>query len=49
MKPSATGRRLASPLPNTRRVDVPGARTLVPFGNPSGLTAEPCRFVEEHP
>ncbi|WP_030408961.1 alpha/beta fold hydrolase [Streptomyces albus] len=49
MMPSATGRRLAQLLPNARYVEVPDARTLVPFDNPAGLTAELRRFVEEHP
>ncbi|NSC19867.1 alpha/beta hydrolase [Streptomyces albus subsp. chlorinus] len=49
MMPHATGRRLAQLLPNARYVEVPDARTLVPFDNPSGLTAELRRFIQEHP
>ncbi|MER7495196.1 alpha/beta fold hydrolase [Streptomyces pharetrae] len=38
--PPATGRRLAELLPDARYVEIPDARTLVPFDNPGALTAE---------
>ncbi|MFD5710464.1 alpha/beta fold hydrolase [Streptomyces pharetrae] len=49
MMPPATGRRLAELLPDARYVEIPDARTLVPFDNPGALTAELRRFVEENP
>ncbi|MFI0999390.1 alpha/beta fold hydrolase [Streptomyces galbus] len=49
MMPPATGRRLAELLPHARYVEIPDARTLVPFDNPTALVAELRRFVEEHP
>ncbi|NKQ23135.1 alpha/beta fold hydrolase [Streptomyces galbus] len=49
MMPPATGRRLAELLPHARYVEIPDARTLVPFDNPAALVAELRRFVEEHP
>ncbi|MFJ5674622.1 alpha/beta fold hydrolase [Streptomyces sp. NPDC093097] len=49
MMPRATGRRLAELLPHARYVEIPDARTLVPYDNPAALTAELRRFIAEHP
>ncbi|MEU4928079.1 alpha/beta hydrolase [Streptomyces yokosukanensis] len=49
MMPPAAGRRLAELLPNSRYVEIPGARTLVPLDNPAALTDEIRRFVKDHP
>jgi pimeloyl-ACP methyl ester carboxylesterase len=49
MMPPATGRRLAELLPDARYVEIPDARTLIPFDNPAALTAELRRFVKENP
>lgn len=49
MMPPATGRRLAELLPNGRYVEIPNARTLVPWDNPEALVAEVRRFVAENP
>ncbi|MEV8593481.1 alpha/beta hydrolase [Streptomyces sp. NPDC052012] len=49
MMPPATGRRLAELLPDARYVEIPDARTLVPFDNAAGLTTELRRFAKDHP
>ncbi|GGW70891.1 oxidoreductase [Streptomyces lucensis JCM 4490] len=49
MMPPATGRRLAGLLPNSRYVEIPDSRTLVPLDNPEALVREIRRFVREHP
>jgi len=49
MMPPATGRRLAQLLPDSRYVEIPDSRTLVPLDNPAALTDEIRRFVKENP
>ncbi|MEW2625498.1 alpha/beta hydrolase [Streptomyces sp. NPDC048106] len=49
MMPPETGRRLAGLLPDSRYVEIPDARTLVPLDNPEGLVDEIRRFVEDNP
>jgi hypothetical protein len=49
LMPPATGRRLAELLPDASYVEIPDARTLIPFDNPAALTAELRRFVKENP
>ncbi|MFH8342428.1 alpha/beta fold hydrolase [Streptomyces sp. AM6-12] len=49
MMPPATGRRLARLLPDSRYVEIPGARTLVQLDNPAALVDEIRRFVKDNP
>ncbi|MFE2287003.1 alpha/beta fold hydrolase [Streptomyces sp. NPDC059443] len=49
MMPPATGRRLAALLPRGEYVEIPDARTLIPFDNPEALCEALRRFIAAHP
>lgn len=49
MMPPRTGRRLAGLLPHGEYVEIPDARTLIPFDNPQALSEALRRFIAAHP
>jgi len=43
--PLATGRRLADSFPNSRFIEIPDSRTLIPIDQPHALAEAIARFV----
>jgi pimeloyl-ACP methyl ester carboxylesterase len=46
--PIAAGRRLAAAFPNSRFVEIPDSRTLIPVDQPQALADAIATFVSDH-